>query len=57
MATVTCETENCGNAGVPIDIPLTWADDNGETTPVDSVVCGVCGQEITHIENDERQPA
>ena len=48
MALVTCHTEGCGNAGIAIDLPLTYLDDEtGETVTVDSVACGVCGQPIT----------
>lgn len=54
MAIVTCHTEGCGNGGIGIDLPLTWTDDDGETVAVDAVSCGVCGQEITDVANDER---
>lgn len=49
MAVVTCHTEGCGNAGVGIDVSLTWEDENGETQTVGAVVCGACGQEITDV--------
>lgn len=49
MSTVICHTENCGNAGIPIDLVLTWEDDDGVTHDVDSVQCGVCGQPITDV--------
>lgn len=50
MATVTCHTEGCGNAGAPIELDLTYTDDDGNLQTVDSVACGVCGQPITDIE-------
>jgi hypothetical protein len=34
---VTCHTENCLNNGIAIEI----------LDPADTVICGVCGQEIT----------
>lgn len=49
MTAVTCHTEGCLNAEIPIDLDLTWEDDEGETHNVDAVVCGVCGQPITDI--------
>lgn len=39
--TVTCRTDECGNAGHPITLTL---DDD-----VDDVVCGVCGVPITDV--------
>lgn len=58
MATVTCRTEGCGNANIPLDLPLIWEDpDTGESMPLDAVMCGVCGQEITDITDDERTEA
>ena len=55
MADVTCRTDGCTNAGESIALALTWDDpDTGETHAVDAVVCGVCGQEITEIADDER---
>jgi hypothetical protein len=53
MATVTCHAAGCGNADVPIDLPLV-SEREGETVEASSVVCGVCGQEITDIADDER---
>jgi len=50
MATVTCHTDGCGNAGHPIDLNLEYTDDEtGETGTVADVYCGVCGQPITDI--------
>lgn len=40
MATLTCHTDGCGNAGEEI------AYDMGEAT---AAICGVCGNEITDI--------
>lgn len=39
--TLTCHTEDCANAGIPIalDVPET----------VDAYACGVCGQPITDV--------
>lgn len=50
MAVVTCHTEGCGNAEHPIDLDLTYQDEDGETQTVSAVSCGVCGQEITDIQ-------
>lgn len=47
MTAVTCHTAGCSNAGIPIDLTLSWVDDDGNTQTVDAVACGVCGQEIT----------
>lgn len=50
MATVTCHTPECVNAGVPIDLELTSVDpETGETVTATSVQCGPCGQPITDI--------
>jgi hypothetical protein len=50
VATVTCRTEGCANADIPIDLTLTYVDDGtGETRTVDSVACGVCGQPIEDV--------
>lgn len=50
MAIVTCHTEDCGNAGHPIDLNLEYVDDEtGETGTITTVSCGVCGQPITDI--------
>lgn len=56
MATVTCHTEGCGNAEIPIELALT-ADLDGEVVAAVVVHCGVCGQEITDIADDEREEA
>lgn len=34
----TCETTGCGNAWQPVPVP-----------PDMTVICGVCGQEVTNI--------
>lgn len=49
MSTVTCQTDGCTNAGHPIEVNLFFTDDEGETGRVDSVQCGVCGNEITDL--------
>ena len=54
MATVTCHTEECANAGAAIELSLTYDDGTGAMVPVDAVSCGVCGQPITDITDDER---
>lgn len=56
MATVTCHTEDCPNAGIPIDATTTWVDEDGVTHPVDFVVCGPCGQPIDDITETEATP-
>jgi hypothetical protein len=43
--TATCRTEDCPNAGYPIE--LSW-----DGTPLDAVICGVCGQPITELTPD-----
>jgi hypothetical protein len=48
VSTVTCHTEGCANGGIPIEIDLTWTDDEGQTHTMDCY-CGVCGQQITDI--------
>lgn len=49
MSVVTCRTEGCGNEGHGIEIDMTAPDDDGNDVPVDSVICGVCGQPITDV--------
>lgn len=49
MTLVTCSTDGCGNAGVAIDVALTTLDENGDPQPVDAVICGACGKQITDI--------
>jgi hypothetical protein len=46
MATAVCQTPDCGNLGVPIEIPDTTVDADGNPVPVTVVVCGPCGQPI-----------
>jgi hypothetical protein len=55
MAVLTCRTADCPNAGIPIEIDLTWTDENGDTQDVDGAACGVCGETITDIAQDERE--
>ena len=38
---VTCKTENCGNANIPIEV------DAPEDNPI--VICGVCALTITDV--------
>ncbi len=49
MSTVICHTDGCGNAEIPISLVLTYEDENGDTLRVDSVSCGVCGQQIDDV--------
>ena len=52
MATATCQTEGCANAGHGIDVgDVTAYDDNGDPDPDGSVsvICGVCDKPITDI--------
>ena len=50
MAVVTCHTEECANRDVEITLELMFTDPaTGETSHVDSVQCGVCGNEITDV--------
>jgi hypothetical protein len=48
MATVTCHTEGCGNAGIGLDLDLAYEID-GETHLITDVFCGVCGQPIIDV--------
>lgn len=49
MATATCHTEGCGNAGVPLEVTTTMVDEaTGDTIHI-GVVCGVCNQPITDV--------
>lgn len=50
MATLTCHTEGCGNAEIPIELELSWTDDEGVAHTTDSAFCGACGNPITDIE-------
>lgn len=51
MATVTCHSQDCGNADQGIDIDLNVYDDQGNPTgDTMPVSCGVCGQPITDIQ-------
>lgn len=49
MSLVTCHTDGCGNSGVPIEMNLSWTDEDGAVHPIESVCCGPCGQPITDI--------
>ena len=49
---VTCHTDGCPNAGIPIEMQLTWDDEDGTEHRVGSVACGPCGQPITDIVYD-----
>jgi hypothetical protein len=49
MTTVMCRTEGCENAGHAIEMTLDYTDDEGNPARVDSVQCGVCGNEITEV--------
>ena len=46
---VTCHTEGCDNAGIPIPLRLTEIDAAGVTQQIANVACGVCSQPITDI--------
>lgn len=55
MATLTCHTEGCGNADIPIEVNLTYVDsETGETVTVGSAICGACGQPIDDVTGDEQ---
>jgi hypothetical protein len=41
--TVTCETDGCDNAGIPIDC------DYDPANPPGGACCGVCGQTIGNV--------
>jgi hypothetical protein len=56
MTAVTCHTEGCGNAEKPIELDLTFVDDDGAEQPITAVVCGVCGHAITDL-GGESAPA
>jgi hypothetical protein len=53
MAQVTCHTEGCDNAGIPLEVTLTYTDETGEVQTVAGVVCGVCGNPITDVTGPE----
>lgn len=49
-SSATCHTDGCANADIPLDLYLSWEDDDtGQTEYVSAVMCGVCGQEITDV--------
>lgn len=50
MATLTCRTEGCWSADVPVDYCLAQLDMyTGEACTVATVACGACSQPITDI--------
>lgn len=53
MTTVTCHTEGCANAGIPLDVSLSWTDDAGDAHTVTEVICGPCGNPITDIADEQ----
>lgn len=49
MAVITCLTSGCPSQGRPVNLDLTYPDqDTGETRTVDEVMCGACGQRIVN---------
>lgn len=50
MATVTCHTEGCGNAGVAIELARPVDDETGQPLDPWVIICGVCGQPITDVQ-------
>lgn len=53
-ATVTCHTSGCAVAGVAVEgVPITADSPEGENVRVGIVICGVCGQEITDIVEED----
>lgn len=49
-STVTCHTPGCTNADEPLELYLSWEDDEtGDEQWVSAVMCGVCGNEITDV--------
>lgn len=58
MSIVTCHTEGCENAGIPLEMTLSGVDaDTGDAWQVASVSCGPCGQPITDIDPPLDAPA
>ena len=50
VETVVCHTQGCGNAGIPLEMGLSWPnEETGETEYVGAVYCGVCGKEIRDV--------
>lgn len=49
MAIVTCHTEGCANADIPIDLGEPPVGDDGQPIVWDSFGCGVCGQPIDDV--------
>lgn len=49
-----CHTEGCSNRGIPIDVgDLTWTDPDTGETRIASVACGVCGQPIEDVTDQQ----
>lgn len=53
MSTLTCHTEGCLNEDEPIDMDLTYTDEDGETRTITDAFCGACSQPITDIQESE----
>lgn len=49
MATATCHTPGCENAGIPIEIEHPIDEDTGQPATPWQVVCGPCQQPITDV--------
>lgn len=58
MSTVTCRTEGCGNADIPLEMDLRILDVAGQPTGemIENVICGACGEPITDIAHDTATP-
>jgi hypothetical protein len=50
MSTVTCRTDGCMNAGIPLEMNLEMDLGDGQIIYAVPVWCGPCGQEITDID-------
>jgi hypothetical protein len=53
MGMATCHTPDCINAGIALDVGPATFEMDGETWPRGPVTCGVCGQPITDITEDD----
>lgn len=49
MATVVCHTDGCGNSGIAIDGLVHPTDEAGAPIEPWTVMCGVCGEQITDV--------